>query len=242
MSYDRYQKTLARMYSAISDDDDNIIYNLVGTGFLIAEQYLLTCAHVIASALGIDGKTYEIPQGVVFLDFPFLDFESDSKKNKKFRARVAYWLPEDPHCNQVEDIAGLYLLEPLSYKLEPARMKSIEDFHSLEILKRHHLRIFGFPEVPGKEAYAVPASAPLANRWIQIQDTYETGPSLKEGFSGSPVWDEQLQGIVGMVLAKDTEPNRKIAYMIPRRDLPAFENVSLYQLLQKLSEFEHEIY
>src|SRR3712207_5268374 len=47
---------------------------VVGAGFLISERHVLTCAHVVAGALG----NYELeamiekPQGTVHLDFPFL--------------------------------------------------------------------------------------------------------------------------------------------------------------------------
>lgn len=36
--------------------------NVVGAGFLVSQQRILTCAHVIADALGIDRKTAEMPR------------------------------------------------------------------------------------------------------------------------------------------------------------------------------------
>ena len=44
----------------------------VGAGFLVAEGQLLTCAHVVATALGLPEDTPEMPQAKVHLDFPLV--------------------------------------------------------------------------------------------------------------------------------------------------------------------------
>ena len=236
--YEQYRRSIARIYQVVIDEDgEPVTGGIVGTGFLVAERYLLTCAHVVASVLSIDGQSSDIPQGLVYLDFPF----SDVRPCAKLQARAVYWLPEDPSQSRVEDIAGLYLIDAPPQGIYPAPMKSIDDLNG-ESLREHRLQISGFPIPAGQEAHAVISSAPLANRWVQIEDTKETGVSVKEGFSGSPVWDTKLQGVVGMVLAKDAiEPERKVAYMTLRQHLPAFENQRLYVLLDSLSEFGTQV-
>ena len=48
-----------------------------------------------------------------------------------------------------------------------------------------------------------------------IEDVKETGYRVQPGFSGGPVWDEQLDGVVGMVVAADDDSTIKTAYIIP---------------------------
>ena len=38
---------------------------------------------------------------------------------------------------------------------------------------------------------------------MQIEDVKETGYRVEPGFSGAPVWDEQLDGVVGMAVAAE---------------------------------------
>jgi len=39
--------------------------NVIGVAFFVAEGYLLTCAHVVAKALGHNRKSYQKPVGMV---------------------------------------------------------------------------------------------------------------------------------------------------------------------------------
>jgi ABC-type multidrug transport system fused ATPase/permease subunit len=52
---------------------------------------------------------------------------------------------------------------------------------------------------------------------VQVEDVKETGHRVQRGFSGSAVWDEQLGGVTGMVVATENEEEAatKTAYMIP---------------------------
>ena len=45
---------------------------IVGAGFLVGEKHVLTCAHVIARALGLSDDTPESPRAEVCLDFPLV--------------------------------------------------------------------------------------------------------------------------------------------------------------------------
>ena len=44
----------------------------IGAGFLVAARQVLTCAHVVAQALGLPDDTLETPQDEVLLDFPLV--------------------------------------------------------------------------------------------------------------------------------------------------------------------------
>jgi KaiC/GvpD/RAD55 family RecA-like ATPase len=76
--------------------------------------------------------------------------------------------------------------------------------------------LFGFPR--GNEG-GTWASGTLLDRqaagWVQIEDVKETGYRVQPGFSGTPVWDDDLEGVVGMVVAAEARAEIKAAFTIP---------------------------
>src|SRR5438094_427884 len=80
---------------------------IVGSGFLVDEKHVLTCAHVVAVALGIPATTADTPKNVISLDFPLLP------DNSSLKAHVVRWAPmrdEKPKSSEIiEDIAVLEL-------------------------------------------------------------------------------------------------------------------------------------
>ena len=56
---------------------------------------------------------------------------------------------------------------------------------------------------------------------LQIEDVKAPGFAVIAGFSGAPVWDEQLQGIVWMIVLASREDSAKAAFVIPSDVLKA---------------------
>jgi len=173
-----------------------------GAGFLVSENQVLTCAHVVALALGIDSRTAEMPTEEVKLDFPQV------APGKFLTAKVIFWLPFNPQV-ALEDIAVLELTKVDD--ISPVRLMTSEEYWG------HNFRAFGFPM---DKEYGVWANGVLrsgtANGWVQLEDIDNTGYALQEGFSGTPVWDESLEGVVGMAVAADKQrPDAKAAFIIP---------------------------
>ena len=81
---------------------------IVGAGFLVDEDLIVTCAHVIRSALKLNSMPELTPKSKILLDFPF------SAPGKQLKASVVYWKPKEK--DGTGDIAGLQLDEapPLS--------------------------------------------------------------------------------------------------------------------------------
>lgn len=180
---------------------------VIGTGFLIAERTLITCAHVVTAALLLKDSS-EMPTEAVSLDFPLITTES------KFSAQVVFWQP--PQDNDGGDIAVLQLNSEPPARAKMALLVVTDD------LWGHDFRAFGFPTHYDNGVWASgKLRASEATGWILIEDVKETGYSVQRGFSGGPVWDEQLDGIVGMVVAADDDPARKAAYIIPSKTLIA---------------------
>jgi tetratricopeptide (TPR) repeat protein len=169
----------------------------VGAGFLVADRQVLTCAHVIAAALSLPEDTPETLRAEVHLDFPLV------APARILTARVIHWQPES-------DVAGLQLDGDPPTDARPVRLVTAKD------LWAHAFRAFGFPAGYDDGVWA---SGLLRGRqaagWVQIEDVKEPGYRVQPGFSGTAVWDEQLNGVVGMAVAADTAREIKAAFMIP---------------------------
>ncbi len=176
--------------------------HVVGAGFLVGERHILTCAHVVAGALGLADDTPEKPQAPVSLDVPRV------APGQLLSARIVLWRPQLPDGG--DDLAGLELLDDPPHGAQAAPLAQVED------LWEHSFRAFGFPR--GQDS-GVWATGRLLGRqvtnWVQIEDTKETGFAVEPGFSGTPVWDPQVEAVVGMVVAAEKRMNLKTAFAIP---------------------------
>jgi hypothetical protein len=174
---------------------------IVGAGFLTGERQMLTCAHVVATALGIPEGVPEMPTDDVVLDFPLVGMAHT------LTARVVHWDAE-------RDVAGLELTDAPPDDAQPVPLVTADD------LWGHHFRAFGFPS--GYED-GVWASGVLRGQtaagWVQIEDVKDPGYWVQPGFSGTPVWNEQLDGVAGITVAADTDRTTKAAFMIPTQSL-----------------------
>ncbi|MEI6444981.1 MAG: AAA-like domain-containing protein [Nostocales cyanobacterium ELA583] len=181
---------------------------VVGAGFLVSQKYILTCAHVVADALGIARNTAEMPNAEIRLDFPLL------AAKQLFTAKIVFWRPVNPG-EFAEDIAALELETSPPNTAQPARLVASEE------LWGHPFRVLGFPKNQPNGVWAAgEIRAGLANGWVQLEDIKQQGYALEPGFSGAPIWDEQLQGVAGMAVAAEMErAAAKAAFIIPTQVL-----------------------
>ena len=87
---------------------------IVGTGFLVTSRHVLTCAHVIASALDLPHDIPDLPQADLHLDFPLLTPEST------LTARISHWQP-------ATDVAALELITDPPAESKPVRLVNADD-------------------------------------------------------------------------------------------------------------------
>jgi len=176
--------------------------HVVGAGFLVGERHILTCAHVIRLALGLPDHPVDPPQGLVSLDFPLIP------PRTLLTASVVQWCP--PLSDGSGDIAGLELLD------EPPVAAEVVRFALAEDLWEHPFRAFGFPDGYDDGVWARGnLLGRQATNWIQIEDIKTQGFAVALGFSGTPVWDTRLQGVVGMVVAASRPSDLKAAFVLP---------------------------
>ncbi|SET06056.1 WD40 repeat [Geodermatophilus poikilotrophus] len=174
---------------------------VVGSAFLVDSDHVVTCAHVVTSALG--RRTQERPgeDDLVQVDFPL------QAPGQVTQARVEVWCPVAP--DDSGDVAVLSLVGPGPAGLSPVRLVAADE------LWGHHFRTFGFPR---KHDHGVWATGVLrgaqAAGWVQM-DGSASGYPVESGFSGGAVWDDELAGIVGMTVAADAQDHLRAAYLIP---------------------------
>ncbi|QYX31980.1 trypsin-like peptidase domain-containing protein [Sphaerospermopsis torques-reginae] len=206
------------------------IYNkngkVIGAGFLVSQYHLLTCDHVVKTALDIKNNIQESPDGIIELDFPLI------ASGQKLKAKVVFWQPVNPGQSKEDiaglDIAGLQIEETLPMGVSPIKLVTTSDYW------QHKFRIFGFPQGHDTGVWADGELRDVqATRWIQIEAIKVTGYQIEPGFSGSPIWDETLQGVVGMTVAAEKKREGvKAAFMIPTTVLVeawSFLNQSIQQ-------------
>jgi hypothetical protein len=104
-------------------------------------------------------------------------------------------------------------------------------------LRGHNFRTFGFPQ---GYAIGVWVTGQLTGRgaagWIQMRSD-PIGHPVGPGFAGSPVWDDDFDGVIGMVLVSSRDPDKtRESFCIPSELLiENWENsgVHLYDTTQR---------
>lgn len=190
---------LARIYHGSGD--------VVGAGWLCAPSRVVTCAHVVANALGISAEAETVDsETVVTLDFPLVD------PGRRLHATIEYWLPLRTGDTGTlgDDLAGLRVDDEMDPQCSPATTASAMDNWG------DPFRALGFPAGGPAGIWATGVIRDrLANGWHQIEDVKQEGYRIEPGFSGTLVWNERLAAAIGMVVATDAHESTKVAFMIP---------------------------
>ena len=196
---------------------------VVGAGFLVTDRHILTCAHVVNAALKRPLNAPDRPDRDIQLDFPLVTstpiLNGQIFSGQIFSSQIVRWLPVQPSTSispaTGADIALLELESPLPQDAQPVRL--VKTAH----LWKHPFRVFGFPEGQAVGVWTDGIiSNPQANGRIQIEVVRTTAYPIEPGFSGAPVWDEQLDGVAGMTVAIDSRrPAVRAAFIIPTAQL-----------------------
>ncbi len=204
----------------------------VGVAFLVSDTLALTCAHVVQAALGTTGDEAPDAAARIQVDLPLVPAPRRDGGAPVTTARVEHWVPpraptEVPPVPAARtewspgrtgpvlpaDVAVLRLEAPLP-GAGPVRLVEADE------LWGHPLRAYGLPAGrPGGVWHAGVLRGRQADGWVQA-DLAGDGYPVSRGFSGAPVWDDQLSGVVGMVtVAESGEP--PVSYLVPTSGLLA---------------------
>ncbi|MFI0914283.1 nSTAND1 domain-containing NTPase [Streptomyces abikoensis] len=172
----------------------------LGAGFLAAPRTVLTCGHVISAIAG-EPESAPLPPGLtVELDFPLA--------GRTPRRRTASLLRHVPVADDgTGDIAVLSLAEDPPTGAEPVRLLDVDS------VRDHPFTAFGFPAGDDEGVWSLGTIVDDRGRgWVQIESTGAC--EILQGFSGTPLWDDRLKGVVGMVVATDRRFVGRAAYAI----------------------------
>lgn len=192
---------------------------VVGAGFLVAADVVCTCAHVVAQALGVPDRAQEVPGEPVDLDFPLLE------GRPRVRATVVSWRRGG------QDVALLRL----EAAVEGARPVQLVDGTGVW---GHTFRALGYPGGADRGVWASGTlRAGQGSGWVQME-VQEPGPRISGGFSGSPVWDDAQDGVVGMTVA--AHRGERTAYLLPSAELVDEETLPSRCPFQGLAPFSED--
>jgi WD40 repeat protein len=143
-----------------------------GSGFLVGEDLVLTCAHVV------EGADAEVGDEVR-LSFP----RAAGAPMTTGRVLTDGWSPPEG-----EDIAVIRLASTPD-GLRPLPLGKSEGRQG------HRVRSFGFPATPEGEFGNAKAGDLLRPELLQLAEAND----ITVGFSGAPVWDEVAEVVIGMI-------------------------------------------
>ena len=176
----------------------------VGAGCVITDRHAITCAHVVAAAIGYEEYAVEKPADPVPIEF-FLGGGD--------QATVETWWPvaqtgDEPRDGPA-DLALLRFSQPLPSWVKPARLAESDNLRHQNFIAK------GYPagQEPGVEAEGV-FGGRRRDGWIQVQT--QTGFPIEPGFSGSPVWIEAYKAIGGILVERIVNKAAPpLAFVIP---------------------------
>ncbi|MEE9412539.1 MAG: trypsin-like peptidase domain-containing protein, partial [Methylococcales bacterium] len=189
----------------IDDQNDKPI----GTGFLVAPNYVLTCTHVVATALAKDTTD------PVSVDDEIIAKLYQQDGHPKLHIKVSKMVPVLPYQDRkpetLADITVLKIVKPGDFKMPKVKLLDVE--HQIA-LSNQPFFAWGYHVETGQrlEGLIEPEDA---NGLAHL--TFTKNPGKLNGASGAPIWSESAQAVVGMLV--EANENNKRAYMIPASHL-----------------------
>ena len=197
-----------------------------GLGLLAGAGQLVTCAHVVNSALGRGLREQAQPgeSDLVQVEFPLLP------ETPVRLARVVTWVPPPRSGAGGGDVAGLVLTEVAPGGAAPARFALAAPGPGTR------LRVFGYPGDPAREGgmwVDVDLKGEVGGQLLQVESRGDQTVKAQPGYSGSPVWDDSAGEAVGLVQSAPLadEPDRDASLLPPLAIARAWEVLFDYLLV-----------
>lgn len=185
---------------------------VAGAGFLVADGLVLTCAHVVSDALDRPRDATVEPGAEVTVGLPLAGNAGDPDDDGDRTAEVHRWIPVRP--DRTGDMALLRLRDPIP----GARPLPLAD--PPEGVWHHRARAVGFTDDhPGGIWHSGTFRGPTREGWVQLSRGDGEGMYVRRGFSGSPVWDDELGAAVGMMVAAEPVREAQQAFALRTRTL-----------------------
>jgi len=177
---------------------------VVGSGFLVdkSSQILVTCAHVITTALDSLHEDDTLVGKTVWVDFPFIKPSMEPLKATVMRIRPK-------QVNNSGDIAILHVSGELPTGVEAARLARAASYTD------QPFSVFGYPDGLQNEGRSVDGrlQSISINRQIQAVGMSSFGGFVERGFSGAPVFAKEMNAIIGMMSRIETPIETRLAFI-----------------------------
>ncbi|MFI5527870.1 trypsin-like peptidase domain-containing protein [Kitasatospora sp. NPDC051853] len=167
----------------------------------------LTCAHVVVAALGLEHGAWPEPGDGPEVDLPL----HGAAGRPRVRTTIERWVPRER--DGTGDVAVLRLGAPV------AGARAVGLVQAGDVWG-HSARAFGVPV--GRDGgvwHSGILRASQTEGLLQV-DMEANGYRVSPGFSGGPVWDNELAGVVGMMVAAEAA-SPPSSYLIPTEGLLA---------------------
>ncbi|MFI7574791.1 trypsin-like serine peptidase [Micromonospora sp. NPDC049497] len=182
-----------------------------GVGFVVGRRTIVTCAHVVNTALGRSLLHQDRPTAdeLVTVLFPLLPGDAGAQTR---RFRVAAWQPP-PRTGLIGgDVAGLVCDRDLPPGVRPARLARRGDQWGQDVL------LFGFPGNPPRQDRGAWTGGSLrgvvGQGALQVDHATEAALRAQPGYSGSPliVRVDGQDRVVGMLSVASADDRVRDAY------------------------------
>lgn len=186
-----------------------------GMGMLADSDHVVTCAHVVNTALGRGPREQDRPGGdaVVRLDFPYV-----AEPPPVRHARVMDWKPPPSTGVSGGDLAVLQLTEPAPVGFVTGALSPTPP----RVGKK--LRVFGYQDIRSDGTWVdLEFKGTVRRGAYQVESCSDQTFKAQPGYSGSPVWDDDTKQAIGLLNATPfaEEPYRD-AYILPASDVAEF--------------------
>lgn len=198
MAQDRSENGVIRVIQSLAEVEKDH----VGMGVLLTPSHILTCAHVVNSALGRDEYEGSAPDPDVpiTVSFPILE------DAKQMQALILDW--SAPGMAGL-DCAVLELSEPAPVSVGISILSIASEYDLLD----DKISIYG-SLVPGHPGAHVTAEVQglVGAQWSQLTVNSPSGMQL--GFSGSGVWARDQRATIGMAIALQEGTEGTVGYFL----------------------------
>ncbi|NEQ35283.1 MAG: NACHT domain-containing protein [Okeania sp. SIO3I5] len=169
-----------------------------GAGLLVDSKHIVTCAHVITSVID---KSFD-DDSIIGSTLNVIIYSSGEPVTLK--AKVVKIQPQDNI-----DFAGLEILAKQDIK------STSNEFLNNNLLSGHQFKVFGFPNYYDNGVWSYgEIRGKHTDDLIQVECNSSSAYFIKKGFSGTPVWDDNLNGWIGIINKADILPESHGATMI----------------------------
>jgi diguanylate cyclase (GGDEF)-like protein len=196
-----YEAAVVRLIVAGTDET-------AGLGVLVGRREVVTCAHVVNTALGLNARNQNRPDSTRRLQVEFPLVPGSPLR----RSMVSAWDPPAAVGIGGGDVAGLTLDENAPVEARPARFCGAVPWGQV-------LRTFGYPSTPPRAVGAwveMDLKGNVAGDLIQAESRANQTLKAQPGYSGGPVWLPVTGEVVGLLHATAfPDDAHRDAYLVP---------------------------